>query len=113
MKNSDVDFFERLQSQIQKLHSEMSILAKGKPDNPINKFKLKIVNEKVQDANTILTDTFKPLAGFELFDETELPTNSDVVIVLSQYLQGLESWRSAHTIHDVTDFRYQWKVDGR
>ncbi len=96
MKPTDVEFFEKTQSQMQALHDEMGALAKSKPDNPINKFKLKIINEKLKDANTLLTGEFKPLAEFEVFDEAELPTNSDVVIILSQYLRCLEGWRSAN-----------------
>jgi hypothetical protein len=112
MKLNDVDFFERVQSQIEQLHKEMSVLAKGKPDNPINKFKLKIINEKLQEANTFLIGSFKPLAEFELFGEADLPTNSDVVIVLAQYMEGLEGWRSAHVEYDSGDHRWYWKTDG-
>jgi hypothetical protein len=112
MKLDDVDLFERVQSQIGQLYKEMSIQAKNKPDNPINKFKLSIINEKLQAANTFLVGTFKPLAGFESFDEAALPTNSDVVIVLAQYLDGLEGWRSAHLEYDAGDFKWYWKTEG-
>jgi hypothetical protein len=113
MQLSDVDFYETVQSQITQLYNELVVMAKSKPDNPINKFKLKIINEKLQHANTILTDAFKPLANFTLFDESDLPTNSDVVIVLSQYLDGLETWRSAHIEYNLTDHQWYWAIEGK
>ncbi len=107
----DVEFFEKTQSQVQALHEEMGALAKSKPDNPINKFKLKIINEKLKDANTLLTGEFKPFADFEIFDDADMPTSSDVVIILSQYLQCLEGWRSANVEYDDTNYRWYWKTD--
>ena len=112
MNLSEVDFFERVHSQIGRLYDEFGGLAKGKPDNPVNKFKLGILNEKLRDANTFLTASFKPLVGFKEFDEDSLPTNSDVLIVLSQYLDALESWRSANIEYDKNDGWF-WKTDER
>jgi hypothetical protein len=100
MKANDVNFFERVQAQVQQLHGEISVLSKSKPDNPINKFKLKFINEKLGEANTILTGDFKPFKDFNQFEEENLPTNSDVVMILSQHLDCLEAWRSAH-IHEL------------
>jgi len=89
MKPKDVDLFEKVESQIRKLHNEMSVLSKKNPDSPINKFKLKFINEKLKEANTLLPERHKPFVDFATFDEDQLPTNSDVVLVLSQYLDCL------------------------
>ena len=86
------------------------MLSKSKPDNPINKFKLTFINEKIEEANTILTGEFKPFRGFTVFNVDELPTNSDIVMVLSQYLDCMEALRSAHVIH-VPSLGYCWKTD--
>lgn len=110
MKAKDVDFFEKVRAQLQQLNTEVSALSKSKPDNPINKFKLGFINEKLGEANTILTGEFKPFKDFTVFNADELPTNSDVVMVLSQYLDCLEAWRSAHVYH-VPSQGYFWKTD--
>jgi len=107
MKAEDVDFFEKIKNHLRQLHGEVSTLSKSKPDNPMNKFKLGFINEKVGEANTILKGDFKPFKDFTLFDLDQVPTNSDVVMVLSQYLDCLEAWRCAH-IHYVN---YIWYWD--
>ena len=108
MKAKDVDFFEKVRAQLHQLQTEVSALSKSKPDNPINKFKLTFINEKLVEANTILTGEFKPFNDFALFNFDELPTNSDVVMILSQYLDCLEAWRCAHI--EYTDFKWLWET---
>jgi len=111
MKANDVDFFEKIKAQLQQLHNEVSALSKTKPDNPMNKFKLNVINEKLAEANTILTGEFKPFNDFAVFNVDELPTNSDVVMILSQYLDCLEAWRCAN-IHKVS-ISWYWKLEDK
>jgi hypothetical protein len=107
MKAKDVDYFEKVRAHLQQLHNEVSLLSKGKPDNLINKFKLTFINEKLTEANTILKGEFKPFKDFATFDDATLSSNSDVVMILSQYLDCLEAWRCAH-IHYIN---YTWRWD--
>jgi len=109
MKAKDVNFFEKVKAQLQQLHNEVSALSKSKPDNPINKFKLTFINEKLSEANTILTGEFKPFKDFTVFDETALPSNSDVVMILAQYLDCLEAWRCANIFFQ--SIYWYWKLD--
>ena len=102
-----VDQFERIAKQLVALHAEFAAHAKSKADNPINKFKVKMLNEKIVAANQILAGVFKPFDGFAQFDEDELPTNSDVSLVLTTYLASLERWRSAHVEYD-DDMHDDW-----
>jgi hypothetical protein len=110
MKAKDVDFFEKVKAQLQQLLTEVSVLSKSKPDNPINKFKLTFINEKLAEANTILTGEFKPFKEFTLFNSDELPTNSDIVMILSQYIDCLEAWRCAHIHYSTMEFKWVWKT---
>jgi hypothetical protein len=110
MKTKDVDFFEKVKAQLNQLHNEVSALSKSKPDNPINKFKLTFINEKLEEANTILVGEFKPFKDFKLFNVDELPSNSDIVMILSQYLDCLEAWRCANI--EYKDYKWYWKVAG-
>jgi hypothetical protein len=93
MKSEAKEQIDRLLGQIEAFYDEVSVLSKGKPDNPINAFKLKLINEKLAEANDVLVGEYRPLKGFTAFDDTALPTNSDVVMVLSQYLGRLRAWR--------------------
>lgn len=109
MKAKDIDRFEKVKAQIAQLHNEVSVLSKSKPDNPINKFKLTFINEKLVEANAILKGEFKPFKDFMTFDEATLPSNSDVVMILSQYLDCLEAWRCANIHKDSYD--WYWDVE--
>ena len=44
MKRVDVDNFEKLDGQLQSTYDEISLLSKKKPNDAVNKFKLKFVN---------------------------------------------------------------------
>lgn len=82
--------FNKVYAQIQALHSEISLLSKKNPNDGVSKFKLPFINEALHEANTILTDKQKPFADFREFDETSIPTTSDVTLILAQYLGCLE-----------------------
>lgn len=95
-----VSIYGRVHPALKSLLDEMRELSKKQPDVAVNKFKLGFVNEKLQEANLVLKDDWRPLKTFLQFDLAALPTNSDVVIILSQYLGSLNRWRSEHTQRD-------------
>jgi hypothetical protein len=103
-----VELFEKVVAQIASLQAEMAVLSKSKPDGPVNKFKLRHINEKLAEANELLTGMHKPLKEFSQFEDADLPTNSDVVLILSQYLEGLEGWRSSQMKR--IDYSYYWDI---
>jgi hypothetical protein len=93
----------KLSAQIQGFYDEISVLSKGKPDNPLSAFKLKFINDILAEANTILVGQYQPLKGFNVFEDTNLPTNSDVVMVLSQYLTRLRAWQAANRAAPISN----------
>ena len=111
LTKAQVQHYEQVRSQLDSLYSELSALAKKAPDAPINVFKLKIVNQRLEAANTLLVDIHKPFEDFSRFDEASLPTSSDVVLVLSQYLNSLEGWRSANVVKK--DYDWVWNTKER
>ena len=91
--NKDPDKFIKLVKQMKSLMAEFSILSKKKPDGAVNKFKIKLINPVLEVANYFLDDRlYKPFEEFELFDEDTLPTNSDILVILSQYITCLEKY---------------------
>src|SRR6266481_10108708 len=113
MKTQDVDVFEKIKGHLRQLHNEVSALSKHKPDSLMNKFKLTFINEKLGEANAILVGEFKPFKEFFLFNVDELPTNSDVVMVLSQYLDCLEALRCANIRYSELDGNWYWKLEDK
>lgn len=93
-KKTEVDEFEKLQGQLQAFHDEMNGLAKKHPNDALNKFKLGLVNSVLTKSNSFLGKARLPFQDFELFDESAMPSTSDVLVILSQYLGAFEAFRA-------------------
>lgn len=110
MKKTDVDLFEKVDAQLQALHSELGQLSKKSPDNAVNVFKLKFINSIIASANTLLGDKYRPFSDFKVFDEDVLPTDSDAAMVVAQYISCMEKLRSDN-IHQEQMGSWVWVVD--
>lgn len=110
MNSADVDRFEKLAGQVLGLYEEMSILSKKSPNDAVNKFKLKFINRQLIESNNLLGEHYRPFDDFEEFDEDAIPQNSDVVFILSQYLQCMEKLRGDHVV--ARSGIWYWKVEG-
>ncbi len=110
MNKSSVGIFEKLSGQLLGIYEEISLLSKKNPNDAVNKFKLKFINKLLLQSNEFLTDTYRPFEDFESFDEDDIPQNSDVVFILSQYLQCFEKLRSDNIIQ--SNVFWYWRVEG-
>lgn len=72
MTQEQVDTFEKVQAQLEGLHSEISALSKKSQNDALNKFKLKFVNQILTEANVVLGDGYKPFGNFQIFDEGDI-----------------------------------------
>lgn len=97
---SEVERLEKVIGQLQGAHSEVSQLAKKSPNDSLNKFKLNLINKVLEAANAVLGDKYRPFPDFEQFDADDVPTTSDVAMVLSQYMEEAERYRSDNVIND-------------
>jgi hypothetical protein len=52
------------------------------------------VNKVLHDADEFLTGRYKPFDDFSQFTEDAMPTNSDVTLILTQYMEQIERFRS-------------------
>lgn len=89
--------FEQLEVQLKTFYDELSILSKKTPDGPLNKFKLKFVNDTLKKANAILGDMHRPFPDFEFFSDEDLPSSSDAVLMLSHYLKSMKRFCNDHS----------------
>ena|SRR5947209_18017788 len=96
----EIDVFEKVLSQLKALHGEIAELSKKAQNDALNKFKLKFTNQVLAEANKLLGEKFKPFPDFELFEESELPTNSDATFIISQYLGCMENLRVDNIYHE-------------
>lgn len=81
---------KKAKRQIKQLASDFRRLSDKKPNDQLNSFKLELVNSAIEEINNLLQGGL-PITGFEQFDEDVLPTNSDVLLVLSLYEAELNS----------------------
>jgi hypothetical protein len=105
--NGDIDKFEKIEAQLRALHEEIGMLSKKKPDDGINQFKLRLVNDILEKANELLGSEYKPFPDFKIFDLESVPTNSDVVMILAQYMNCMEKLRSDNIVlKSFNDWRW-------
>ncbi len=110
MTEEEVNQFEKTQSQLNGLYNEIGLLSKKNPNDAVNKFKLKFINKSIEESNELLGEEYKPYQEFDKFGEEDMPTTSDVTMMLEQYLNCLEKLRS-----DNLEYRagtYYWVIDG-
>lgn len=111
MNKEQVETFLNLQPQLKSAYDEVALLSKKNPSDALNKFKLKFINSILLRANEILGNSYKPFPDeFSLFDEDDMPNNSDVIFILSHYLTSLEKLRCDNIRHH--DFSWYWVING-
>jgi len=113
MKRKDVERFEKVIGQLEGVYEEITSLSKKAPNDGVNKFKLRLVNKVLEDANSLLDDKHKPFDDFTVFDEDTLPSNSDVAFILAQYLNCMENLRSENIRQRDFENQWYWVIDGK
>lgn len=108
MNAEDVDRFEKVVGQLQSVYDELALLSKKSPNDAVNKFKIRFVNKLLGEGLELLGDKYRPFEDFSEFSEDEVPQNSDVVFMLTQYLQCFEKLRADNVVYDTG--RWYWKV---
>jgi hypothetical protein len=83
-----------------------------KPNDALNQFKLKFIHGALAKLNRLLGD-YRPFEDFEQFDPDVLPTNSDVVLILSQYAGATHLLRTEQTVEESDDGDWHWIVRGK
>lgn len=109
----DIQELEKLIGQLKSLHTEIGLLARKSPNDAVNDFKLKMINRTVQRANALLGAEFVPYDDFEGFEKDDVPSNSDVTMVISQYLEEAERFRSYHVVWSGKHGNHVYKIDGQ
>ena len=109
MKRDDVHIFEKLTAQLGSLYQEMSTLAKKSPNDAINTFKLQFVNGALAQCNEFLGQHYRPFPEFEVFSTDDMPSNSDVTFILSQYIECAEKFRADNIYTHFGD--WYWNID--
>ena len=79
-------------------------------ERPENEGKVKSLNRILKDIKEILAN--EPTASYmDILDEEMLPSNSDVVLTMSQYRSALENYRKKYRLYHNYD-NYWHTTDG-
>lgn len=74
---------------------EVKEFSKKKQDEELNIKKVKMINRLLEKAKEILKD--EPTVEYlELLDEDELPSNSDAVLIMSQFISAMNKFHEDH-----------------
>ncbi len=91
--NAEVRKFEMLEKLLESIYGEMREFSKKKPEEILNKFKVKNINRVLSQVKEIMkkepTDEF-----LDLLDEESLPSNSDSILIIGQFNAAMEQFKS-------------------
>ena len=95
----DIENYSLLMDMLHAQRQEFALLSKKKSDGPLNKMKIKMVNRVIEPLNELLIN--EPSHKFlDVLNEDEMPTNSDVVLIISQYEKALQNFRNRYFLID-------------
>lgn len=112
MTEIEIDIFEKVQTQLEGMYDEISLLSKKSQNDGLSIFKLKFINKILVDSNKVLGTKYKPFEDFESFDEDSIPTNSDVVMIFTQYINCFEKLRADNVIMGSGGWWY-WSINNK
>lgn len=110
MNDDEINNFEAIQGQLSAFYTEVNTLVKKNPNDAVNKFKLGLVNSLLTKANDVLGAGRQPFEDFETFDEETIPTTSDVMVIIAQYLDAFEKLKTENVFQKGG--LWYWLVDG-
>ena len=107
--NAEVNQFLMLRELVTGLYEEMKDLTKKSSKETLNEFKIKSLNRVLKPLKELLKD--QPTAMFlDLLEDESLPTNSDVVIILSQYLTAMQKYEDRYRKKDPSRHVIRWNT---
>ena len=104
-----VNRYELLNPLLLGVYKELQELSKKKPDTPLNNFKIKSVNRILEPIRELLKeeDVYHFL---DILDMDDVPTNSDVVLILSQYIESMNIFHSKYYSYNISSGKHEWCI---
>lgn len=95
----NIEDYKLLKDMLHSQKNEFDLLSKKKADGQLNPMKTKMANRVLQPLKELFSheESHKFL---DTLNEDEMPTNSDVVLIISQYETAISEFRSKYHIRD-------------
>lgn len=104
-----VNEFAMLKDLLASIYLEMKEFSKKKPDEPLNKFKVKNINRVLDPIKKILVN--QPTLEFlDLLDEDTLPSNSDAILVIGQFTAAMDRFYKKYHYYSEYDQKHRWST---
>ncbi len=102
------DLHDIVMPLLQAMYHQFQELSKKKPDAVLNNSKVKTVNRLLDSCRKVL-ESEQTLEFLDLLDEDNIPQNSDVVLMLSQYVAAMNQFHSTYYGRDEMGHR-RWFI---
>ena len=99
-----VKLYETISPLLNAAFDEVKEISKKKQDEPLNLTKVKMINRLLEKAKEVLKSE-QTVDFLDMLDEDNLPSNSDAVLTMSQFISAMDKFRRDH-YHS-----YQWDLD--
>ena len=95
----DIEDYSLLKDMLLAQRQEFDLLSRKKSDGHLNKMKIKMVNRVIEPLKELLKN--EPSHKFlDVLNEDEMPTNSDVVLIISHYEKALLNFQNRYFLID-------------
>lgn len=100
--------FDMLFAILDSVFNEIKELSKKKQDGALNELKVKMTNRVLNKVKSVLNDD--PTVEFlDLLDEEVFPTNSDAVLIISQFKAAMQQFKDKH--YGWTGMEHAWSTE--
>ena len=99
----NIEDYSLLKDMLHAQRQEFDLLSKKKSDGQLNKMKIKIVNRVIEPLNELLKNESSH-KFLDIINENDMSTNSDVVLIISQYERALLNFKNKYYLIDK-DYR--------
>lgn len=92
ISKTDVDQYGLLSPLLRATYNEIQELSKKKPETPLNIYKVQMINRILVPLKEMLKN--EPTNAYlDILDPDNLPTYSDVVLILSQFQKAIDMFK--------------------
>lgn len=109
INQKEIDLFEMIYPMIDSMTKEVKALSAKKPSDVLNVFKIRMINRLITTARELLKNQ-NSLSYLDVLDEETLPQNSDVVLILTQYIEALNHFKEERQRWDSDLYINVWNL---
>lgn len=108
--DQQIELYSTIYPLLKSVFTEIKEFSKKNQNDPINLSKVNIINRLLNKAKEILKDE-SSIEYLDILESDDLPSMSDAVLILSQYISALNKFHSDHYKYDDT-FGHAWDNPG-